>query len=79
MPPKSKGMPSADPRAADAYKARAKCLCKLPEAEDDWWEGVEVNVPWAAAGAAYSQRADAWLGFLSEVVENGHVVTATTR
>ena len=69
MPPKSKGKLPAAPRAADAYEIRAKCLCRLQETEDDWWDGVEVNVPWAAAGAAYSQRADSWLGIISDVVE----------
>ena len=74
MPPKSKDKLPAAPRAADAYEVRAKSLCKLQETEDDWWDGIEVNVPWAAAGAAYAKRADAWLGIISDVVEKDNAL-----
>ena len=74
MPPKSKGKASAAPRAADAYEARAQCLCRLQDTVDDWWDGVEVNVPWAAAGAAYAQRADLWLGIITEAIEEDNAL-----
>ena len=70
MPPKSQGKQSATQQATDGQAVRAQTLCRLQEAEDEWWDGVEVNVPWAAAGATYHQRADHWLGIITDAVEN---------
>ena len=74
MPPKSKGKASAAARAADASDARAQVLSRLQESETDWWDGVEVNVPWAAASSAYAKRADCWLGIISDVVEKDNAL-----
>ena len=64
MPPKSKAKASATSHADDVFDAKAQVLSRLQELEDDWWDGVEVNVPWAAAGSAYAKRADCWLGII---------------
>ena len=45
MPPKAKAKASATARADDVYDAKAQVLSRLQEAETEWWDGVEVNVP----------------------------------
>ena len=77
MPPKGKAKAPAAPPATDAYEARAEALSRLQATDPDWWDGIEVNIPWAAAGTAYAQRADSWLGIITEVLEEADALDSS--
>ena len=61
-------MASSDGVRASA-EARAAALARLQAAGDDWWEGAEVRVPWAAVSEAMAARRDSWVGYITEATE----------
>ena len=69
MPAKGTSASASSASADAAYDARIAMLSALQEADDEWWDGVEVNVPWAAVGKAYAGRKDLWLGTITDAIE----------
>lgn len=74
-------MPSA---AAGAEKAlskeleqRAAAICRLQAADDAWWDGIEVDVPWAAVCDGMANRRDTWLGTITDCDEADDVLDST--
>ena len=52
MPAKKTAASKAAAAASGANDARVDALCRLQAADSDWWDGIEVTVPWAAVSAA---------------------------
>ena len=62
MPAKKPSASKAAAAATGENDARADALERLHAAGDDWWDGIEVTVPWAAVSAAHAARDDTWVG-----------------
>ena len=56
----------------EQYAARGEALARLQAADNDWWDGIEVTVPWAAVSAAHAARDDTWVGIITDAVENSN-------
>jgi hypothetical protein len=77
MPPKGpKSAKSAEP-PLDELKLRAEAICRLQAAEDNWWDGVQVDVPWAAVCDSMAKRRDTWLGIITDCEETDDILNST--
>ena len=77
MPPKGpKSAKSAEP-PLDELKLRAEAICRLHAAEEDWWDGNQVDVPWAAVCSSMSKRRDTWLGTVTDCESADNVLDST--
>jgi hypothetical protein len=77
MPPKgSKSAKSSEP-PADELQLRADALSRLRDVQDDWWDGVQVDVPWAAVCDSMDKRRDTWLGTITDCEEMDDVLNST--
>ena len=77
MPPKgSKGAKSSD-TTCDELQRRAAALARLQRATEDWWDGVQVDVPWAAVCDSMHKRRDTWLGVITDCEDTDDVLNST--
>eukprot|EP00966_Prymnesium_polylepis_P159042 3675600-Prymnesium_polylepis.1 len=74
MPPKGSGGAKGADTLSDELEQRAAALCRLQAAQEDWWDGVQVDVPWAAVDDSMARRADTWLGIITECDEADDVL-----
>ena len=72
MPTKAAPRGTAAVAASEHAAARADALARLQETDNDWWDGVEVAVPWAAVSAAHAARDDTWVGIITDAVEKSN-------
>lgn len=59
---------------ADALEQRASALRRLHDADASWWDGIEVDVPWAAVDGTMSRRRDTWLGIITDFEDAADVL-----
>ena len=77
MPPKgSKSAKSSEP-TADELQQRAAALSRLHAAQEDWWDGVQVDVPWAAVDDSMHRGTDTWLGIITDCEDTDDVSNST--
>jgi hypothetical protein len=60
---------SSSSHGAAARQARAEALARLQAAGEEWWDQIEVSVPWSAVSAIYHGRDDSWNGYITEATE----------
>ena len=63
MPPKAPA--GAQTQSAD-LRQRGAAILRLFAADEEWWDGVEVDVPWAAVCDGMDARRDTWLGIITD-------------
>ena len=61
----------------DELQQRAAALSRLFAADEEWWDGVEVDVPWAAISDSMDARRDTWLGTITDYEPAANVLDAT--
>ena len=77
MPAKKPAACKAAAAAAGANDARVDALGRLQAVNNDWWDGVEVTMPWAAVSDAHWGRSDTWVGMITDAVEQHDVLNST--
>eukprot|EP00966_Prymnesium_polylepis_P068032 1581299-Prymnesium_polylepis.1 len=63
MPPKASG---GSQSPSEELRQRGAALSRLFTADEDWWDGAEVDVPWAAVCDGMDARTDTWLGTITD-------------
>uniref|UniRef100_A0A7S3APY8 Uncharacterized protein n=1 Tax=Haptolina ericina TaxID=156174 RepID=A0A7S3APY8_9EUKA len=74
MPPTASGGVKSP---SEELRQRVAALCRLFAADEDWWDGVEVDVPWAAVCDAMDNREDTWLGVITDCDTADDVLDST--
>ena len=69
MPSKKASASKAAESSANTDNGRAQALAILQEAENNWWDSVEVTVPWAAISSTHAARTDTWVGIITDAAE----------
>ena len=77
MPPKGSGGAKSPNTLPDELQQRAAALCRLQAADEAWWDGVQVDVPWAAFSKGMARRRDTFLGVIIDCDEAENVLDST--
>jgi len=63
MPSKTSGGAQS---ISEELRQRGAALSRLFDADEEWWDGIEVDVPWAAVCDGMDSRRDTWLGVITD-------------
>ena len=69
MPSGAASSSQSAPDSDALYDLRAKALNDLQASSEDWWEDLEVSVPWAAVDESMEGRRDSWQAMITDVTE----------
>jgi hypothetical protein len=77
MPSKGSGAAKKPDSPCEELQLRAAALCRLQAAENDWWDGIQVDVPWATVDDSMGGRSDTWLGIITDCEEADDALNST--
>ena len=77
MAPKQSKSKAARAPLDEAYDDRCNALSRLQDAGEDWWDGTDVVVPWAAVSKRMAGRKDTWLGTITDALEKANALDST--